>query len=43
MKSLHLLITGRVQNEENVIHIQAERIEKLPDCGLPAQTSHDFR
>ena len=38
-----LLITGRVQNEENVIHIQAERIEKLPDCGLPAQTSHDFR
>ena len=38
-----LLITGRVQNEENVIHIQAERIEKLPKGGLPAQASHDFR
>jgi error-prone DNA polymerase len=38
-----LIITGRVQNEENVIHIQAERIEKLPKSGLPAQASHDFR
>jgi error-prone DNA polymerase len=38
-----LVITGRVQNEENVIHIQAERIEKLPRSGLPAQASHDFR
>jgi error-prone DNA polymerase len=38
-----LVITGRVQNEENVIHIQAEGIEKLPKIGLPAQASHDFR
>ncbi len=38
-----LIITGRVQNEENVVHIQAERIEKLPSSGLPAQASHDFR
>jgi len=38
-----LIITGRVQNEENVIHIQAEQIEKLPKSGLPVQASHDFR
>jgi error-prone DNA polymerase len=38
-----LLITGRVQNEDNVIHIRAEQIEKLPAAGLPAQASHDFR
>jgi error-prone DNA polymerase len=37
-----LIITGRVQNEEGVIHVQAERIEPMPD-GLPAQASHDFR
>jgi len=37
-----LLITGRVQAEEGVIHLQAERIEKLPATGLPAQSSHDF-
>jgi error-prone DNA polymerase len=38
-----LIITGRVQNDENVIHLQAERIEKLPSSGLPEQASHDFR
>jgi error-prone DNA polymerase len=37
-----LLITGRVQAEEGVIHLQAERIEKLPATGLPTQSSHDF-
>jgi error-prone DNA polymerase len=38
-----LLITGRLQAEEGVIHIQAEHIERLPELGLPAQASHDFR
>lgn len=38
-----LVIEGRLQNEEGVIHVRAERIEKLPDVGLPAQGSHDFR
>ncbi|MGH7996919.1 MAG: DNA polymerase III subunit alpha [Opitutaceae bacterium] len=38
-----LVITGRVQNEEGVVHIRAERIEKLPEAGLPEQASHDFR
>lgn len=38
-----LIITGRVQNAEGVIHVQADGIEKLPDIGLPAQASHDFR
>jgi len=37
-----LLITGRVQAEDGVIHLKAERIEKLPAAGLPAQSSHDF-
>ena len=38
-----LIITGRLQSEEGVIHVQAEKIERLPDLGLPAQSSHDFR
>ena len=38
-----LLITGRVQNEQGVIHLMAEEIVALPALGLPAQTSHDFR
>ena len=38
-----LLIVGRVQNEQGVIHVMAEQIGPLPDLGLPAQASHDFR
>ncbi len=38
-----LIITGRLQSEEGVISIRAEQIERLPDVGLPAQSSHDFR
>lgn len=37
-----LLITGRVQNEQGVIHVMAERIEAVPELGLPAQASHDY-
>ena len=38
-----LLITGRLQNEKGVIHVMAEKIEAMPDLGLPAEQSHDFR
>jgi len=38
-----LRITGRVQNEEGVTHLMAEKIEALDLSALPAQASHDFR
>jgi error-prone DNA polymerase len=38
-----LVITGRLQNEEGVIHVLAETIAALPAAGLPEQASHDFR
>ena len=38
-----LLIVGKVQNEQGVIHVMAERIGPLPEVGMPAQASHDFR
>jgi error-prone DNA polymerase len=38
-----LIITGRLQSEEGVICVRAERIERLPDAGLPVQASHDFQ
>ncbi len=38
-----LLITGKVQNEDGVVHVMAELIEAMPALGLPAQQSHDFR
>jgi error-prone DNA polymerase len=37
-----LLITGRLQNEQGVIHVMAETIVALPTCGLPEQASHDY-
>ena len=37
-----LLIIGRVQKEDGVIHVMAERIEALPAVGLPLQASHDY-
>ncbi len=37
-----LVITGRLQNEQGVIHVMAEKITALPAMGLPAQASHDF-
>jgi error-prone DNA polymerase len=38
-----LVITGRLQNEKGVIHVMADEIAGMPDLGLPAQASHDFR
>ena len=37
-----LVITGRLQNEQGVIHIMAETITGLPDLGLPAGSSHNY-
>jgi error-prone DNA polymerase len=37
-----LLITGRLQNEQGVIHLLAEKIAPLPALNLPAPASHDF-
>ncbi len=37
-----LLITGRLQNEQGVIHILAEKIAPLPALSHPAPPSHDF-
>lgn len=37
-----LIITGRLQNEQGVIHIMAEAFAPLPALGLPEQASHDF-
>ena len=38
-----LIISGRLQNEQGVIHIMAERIAAMPVLGMPEQASHDFR
>ncbi|HLP08211.1 MAG TPA: error-prone DNA polymerase [Opitutaceae bacterium] len=37
-----LVIAGRVQNEQGVIHVLAEHISALPSPDLPAQASHDY-
>lgn len=37
-----LIIAGKLQNTQGVIHVFAEEISKMPDRSLPAQASHDF-
>ena len=37
-----LVITGRLQNEQGVIHVMAEDIVALPAAGLPEQVSHNY-
>jgi error-prone DNA polymerase len=37
-----LIITGRLQNEQGVIHVMAEQIEALSALGLPEQASHNY-
>jgi error-prone DNA polymerase len=37
-----LMIIGRLQNAEGVIHVMAEEITALPALGMPVQSSHDF-
>jgi error-prone DNA polymerase len=38
-----LIIEGRLQNFENVIHVKAEHIRPLPETDLQLAESHDFR
>ncbi|MEO7600408.1 MAG: error-prone DNA polymerase [Opitutus sp.] len=38
-----LYITGRLQNQDGVIHVKAETIKALNLAELPEQASHDFR
>ncbi|HTO03955.1 MAG TPA: OB-fold nucleic acid binding domain-containing protein, partial [Opitutus sp.] len=38
-----LYIVGRLQNQDGVIHVKAEKIEALNLAELPEQASHDFR
>jgi error-prone DNA polymerase len=38
-----LRITGRLQNQQGVIHVKAEKINALREAAVPAQASHDFR
>jgi error-prone DNA polymerase len=37
-----LVITGRLQNEQGVIHVMAETITAMPALGLPAGQSYDY-
>lgn len=37
-----LVIVGRLQNEQGVVHVMAEEIERLPAVGMPEQRSHDY-
>jgi error-prone DNA polymerase len=41
-EEVFLLIEGRLQNVENVIHVRAERIERLEHGQLAGGGSHDF-
>jgi error-prone DNA polymerase len=38
-----LIIQGRLQNVDNVIHIRAEHIQRLEHAALASTASHDFR
>ncbi len=40
--SPYLMIEGKVQNVDNVIHVQARKIVRL-EAAMPAMRSHDFR
>ena len=37
-----LMITGTLQNLENVIHVKADKVEPLLVGDLPAAKSYDF-
>ncbi len=37
-----LIIAGRLQREDGVIHVIAENIEAMPVIGLPEQASHNY-
>jgi error-prone DNA polymerase len=38
----YLLVEGKVQNVDNIIHVLARRVEKIEPI-TPAMTSHDFK
>ena len=38
----YLLVEGKVQNVDNVIHVLARRVERIEPI-TPAMTSHDFK
>jgi error-prone DNA polymerase len=38
----YLLVEGKLQNVDNVIHVLARRVERIHPI-TPAMTSHDFR
>jgi error-prone DNA polymerase len=38
----NLRITGRLQNQAGVIHVRAEKIERLLLADVPVQVSHDY-
>ena len=38
----NLRITGKLQNQGGVIHVQAEQIERLVLVDMPTQVSHDY-
>jgi error-prone DNA polymerase len=42
LRSSYLMIEGKMQNVDNVIHVLARRIEGL-EVRMPAMSSHDFR
>ncbi len=42
LREAYLLIHGKVQNVDGVIHVLARRVERIEDPG-PAMSSHDFK
>ncbi len=37
-----LIISGRLQNEQGVIHVMADQIVAMPEAGMPQSYSHDY-
>jgi hypothetical protein len=42
MIAREVIISGRLQNEQGVIHVMAEKIIALPNDGLPEQAAHNY-
>lgn len=36
------MVAGKLRIAEGVIHVMAEKIERLPVEGVPEQASHDY-
>ena len=37
-----LLVEGKIQNVDNVIHVLAQRVERLPTASAAAPAQHNF-